>query len=130
MKFQELYHGVSSKSWIELELFDLWLTLHFLRYIPPACPLKLLMDGHLTHYCPAIIKYAAKESHTTHPAFGQGYVWAIEATQTAPLKSHSYNIQDTRVASPVVASIDLGHGGLLQAAGVQRDQLQHFTAGA
>ena len=54
-------YGLSSKGWIDQELFDLWFTLHFLRYAPPARPLLLLMDGHSSHYCPATIKYAAKE---------------------------------------------------------------------
>lgn len=54
-------YGLSSKGWIDQELFDLWFTKHFLRYAPPARPLLLLLDGHSSHYCPATIKYAAQE---------------------------------------------------------------------
>ena len=54
-------YGLSSKGWIDQELFHLWFTKHFLLYAPPARPLLLLMDGHSSHYCPATIRYAAKE---------------------------------------------------------------------
>lgn len=54
-------YGLSSKGWIDQELFDLWFTRHFLRYAPPVRPLVLLMDGHSSHYCPSTIKFAAKE---------------------------------------------------------------------
>ena len=52
-------YGLSSRGWIDQELFHLWFTKHFLFYAPPACPLLLLMDGHSSHYCPATI-YTAK----------------------------------------------------------------------
>ena len=54
-------YGPSAKGWIDQELFDLWFTLHFLRYAPSVRPLLLLMDGHSSHYCPATIKRAAEE---------------------------------------------------------------------
>ena len=54
-------YGLSSKGWIDQELFDLWFIQHFLRYAPPIRPLLLLMDGHSSHYCPSTIKCAAKE---------------------------------------------------------------------
>ena len=54
-------YGLSSKGWIDQELFHLWFTKHFLLYAPPARPLLLLMDGHSSHYCPATIRYAAEE---------------------------------------------------------------------
>ena len=54
-------YGLSTKGWIDQELFDLWFTQHFLRYAPLIRPLLLLMDGHSSHYCPATIRTAAKE---------------------------------------------------------------------
>ena len=36
-------YGLSSKGWIDCELFDLWFNNHFLRYIPSARPVLLLL---------------------------------------------------------------------------------------
>ena len=55
-------YGLSTKGWIDQELFDLWFTQHFLRYAPPLCPLLLLVDGHSSHYCLLTIKTAAREN--------------------------------------------------------------------
>lgn len=54
-------YGLSSKGWIDQELFQLWFTKHFLRYAPPTRPLLLLLDGHSSHYCPATIRSAIEE---------------------------------------------------------------------
>ena len=54
-------YGLSSKGWIDQELFHVWFESHFLRYAPPARPLLLLMDGHSSHYCPEMIRSAAQE---------------------------------------------------------------------
>ena len=67
-------YGLSTKGWIDQELFDLWFTNHFLLYAPLARPLLLLLDGHSSHYSPDTIRLAAKEKvivfalppHTTH----------------------------------------------------------------
>ena len=68
------FYGLSDKGWMDQELFDAWLSCHFLRYAPPARPLLLLLDGHSSHYSPYAIRFAAKEKvimfalppHTTH----------------------------------------------------------------
>ena len=68
------FYGLSMKGWMDQELFDGWLSGHFLRYAPPDRPLLLLVDGHSSHYCPSAIRFAAKEQiiifalppHTTH----------------------------------------------------------------
>ena len=39
-------YGMSSKGWMDLELFSEWFTQHFLVHAPLARPLVLLMDGH------------------------------------------------------------------------------------
>lgn len=54
-------YGLSSKGWIDQELFNLWFTNHFMRYIPSSRPLLLIMDGHSSHYCPQTIRFAAKK---------------------------------------------------------------------
>ena len=54
-------YGLSSKGWIDQELFDSWFKHHFLRYAPPQRPMLLLMDGHSSHCCPQTIHFAAKE---------------------------------------------------------------------
>ena len=54
-------YGLSSKGWIDHELFDAWFCNHFLCYDPHVRPLLLLLDGHSSHYCPSIIPLAAKE---------------------------------------------------------------------
>ena len=67
-------YGLSGSGWIDSELFLDWFLQHFLVYAPKARPLLLLMDGHSAHYCPQVIRAAAKEkiilftlpSNTTH----------------------------------------------------------------
>ena len=52
-------YGLSSKGWIDQDLFDQWFD-HFLCYAPSARPLLLMMDGHSSHYCPSVIHRASK----------------------------------------------------------------------
>ena len=67
-------YGLSRKGWIDGELFELWFCRHFLSYAPQVRPLLLLMDGHSSHYQPAVITRAAEEGvilftlppHTSH----------------------------------------------------------------
>ena len=67
-------YGLSKKGWIDGELFDLWFTRHFLTHAPPVRPILLLMNGHSSHYHPAVIMRAAEEGiilftlppHTSH----------------------------------------------------------------
>ena len=63
-------YGLSSKDWIDQELFDLWFD-HFLCYAPSTRPLLMMMDGHSLHYCPSVIftvllKVKALPPNTTH----------------------------------------------------------------
>ena len=37
----------------------MWFNKHFLRYIPSARPVLLLLDGHSSHYCPDTIRVVA-----------------------------------------------------------------------
>lgn len=52
---------MSSKGWIDQELFDGWFTDYFLKHALLARPLSLLLDGHSSHYCPDTVCLAAKE---------------------------------------------------------------------
>ncbi len=71
-------YGLSDSGWINSELFDNWFLHHFLPHAPSVRPLLLLMDGHSSHYNPAVIRKAAEEkvilfclpphsSHETQP---------------------------------------------------------------
>ena len=67
-------YGLSDKGWINQDLFLGWFYKHFLPLIPKRRPVLLLLDGHSSHYCPDVIRAAAKEKviiftlppHTTH----------------------------------------------------------------
>ena len=67
-------YGLSSNGWIDMKLFYLRFTKHFLQHAVSARPLLLLMDGHSSHYCPETIRYARQhdiilftlQPHTTH----------------------------------------------------------------
>lgn len=54
-------YGLSKNGWMDMELFDLWFTNHFLRFAPAARPILLLLDGHSSHYCPDTVRLAAQE---------------------------------------------------------------------
>lgn len=54
-------YGLSHNGWMDMELFNMWFSNHFLRYAPAARPLLLLLDGHSSHYCPDTVRLAAKE---------------------------------------------------------------------
>ena len=67
-------YGMSSKGWVDTELFQGWLTDHFLQFAVGARPLLLLLDGHSSHYQPDLIRFAKEHDiilfclppHTTH----------------------------------------------------------------
>ena len=70
----ETIYGLSNKGWINRHLFTGWFYKHFIALIPKKRPVLLLMDGHSSHYCPDVIRLAAKERvllftlppHATH----------------------------------------------------------------
>ena len=69
-------YGCSDKGWITTELFEAWLSEHFLKHAVSARPLLLLLDGHSTHNQPEVIRYAKQQGveilclppHATHEA--------------------------------------------------------------
>ena len=68
-------YGMGS-GWVDTELFEAWFYDLFLAYAPKARPLLLMLDGHVSHYQPELVRLAAKESiilfclppHCTHLA--------------------------------------------------------------
>lgn len=63
-------YGLSSKGWIDSELFEGWLSNHFIPpHVVSARPL-LLLDGHSTHYCPEVLCIAKRHQihHVLSPA--------------------------------------------------------------
>ena len=54
-------YGCSEKGWINQKPFTHWFENHFIRYILLSRPVVLLMDGHSSHFCPNMIRMAAKE---------------------------------------------------------------------
>ena len=99
-------YGLSSKGWIDSELFHMWFNDHFLRYAPPVRPLLLLMDGHSTHFCPDTIRLAAEKDvlftlppNTTHIA------QPLDKGCFGPLKTewkkvcHDYLVTEGRVVT-------------------------------
>jgi hypothetical protein len=54
-------YGLTSKGWMESEIFHDWFSHHFLVHAPSSRPLLLLLDGHSTHYNPSFVRKAAEE---------------------------------------------------------------------
>ena len=82
-------YGLSSKGWVDSDLFEEWFTHHFLLHVPPIRPLLLLFDGHSSHYQPHVVRKAAENGvilfclppHTTHIA------QPLDRTCFSPLKA-------------------------------------------
>lgn len=52
-------YGLNESGWIDHDLFDGWFNEVFLKFIPSTLPILLLLDGHSSHYNPAVVKKAA-----------------------------------------------------------------------
>ena len=81
-------YGLSEKGWIDGEIFEEWFEDHFLKFAPAQRPLLLLLDGHSSHYQPAVVRKAAASGvilfclppHVTHLA------QPLDKTVFSPLK--------------------------------------------
>ena len=51
-------YGLSTKGWVDSELFRGYLSKHFLAHAVGAQPLLLLLDGHSLYYLSELITYA------------------------------------------------------------------------
>ena len=69
-------YGCSDKGWTTTDLFESWLSDHFLCHAVSARPLLLLLDGHSTHNQPEVVRLAREKKviilclppHATHEA--------------------------------------------------------------
>ncbi len=50
MKWQDHNFAVSDNRWVDQELFNFWLTDHFLPNSTSQRPILLLLDGHSSHF--------------------------------------------------------------------------------
>ena len=86
-EFPGTKYGLSSNGWINTELFESWLSEHFLEHAVTARPFLLLLDGHSTHYHLRIAKQhdvimLCLPPHTTHES------QPLDCGVFGPLKSH------------------------------------------
>ena len=89
-EFPVTKYGLSNNEWINSELFQAWLSEHFLQHAVSARPLLLLLDGHSTHYQPQLLRLAKENDvimlclppHTTHEA------QPLDCGVFGPLKAH------------------------------------------
>jgi len=73
-EFPGTKYGLSANGWINTDLFEGWLSEHFLEHAVSARPLLLLLDGHSTHYQPQSVRFAKEHDvimlclppHTSH----------------------------------------------------------------
>ena len=83
-------YGLSSKGWVDTELFRGWFTDHFLEHAVGVRPLLVLLDGHSSHYQPDLIRFARDHDiilfclppHTTHES------QPLDASVFKPLKQN------------------------------------------
>ena len=53
------FYGLSNKGWVDMELFRVWLSDHFLEYAVGVRPLLVLLYSHSSHYHqPDLIRFA------------------------------------------------------------------------
>ena len=96
-EFPGTKYGLSSNGWINTELFEAWLSEHFLEHAVSARPLLLLLDGHSTHYQPELLRLAKQHDvimlclppHTSHES------QPLDCGVFGPLKSHWSNVCHT-----------------------------------
>ena len=82
-------YGVSSRGWVDQQLFQGWLVEHFLQHCVSSSPLLLLLDGHSSHFEPETIRIAKEENiivvclppHTTRE------LQPLDCTLFGPLKT-------------------------------------------
>jgi hypothetical protein len=86
-------YGLSSKGWVDSELFRGWMVDHFIPLAVAGRPLLLMLDGHSSHYQPDLVRFAKEHEiilfclppHTTHES------QPLDTTVFGPLKQHWRN---------------------------------------
>ena len=89
-EFPGTTYGLSDNGWINSELFEAWMSEHFLKHAVSARPLLLVLDGHSTHYQPQVLRLAKENDvvmlclppHTTNEA------QPLDCGVFGPLKAH------------------------------------------
>ena len=82
-------YDCSDKGWIDTDLFESWVSDHFIKHAVGSQPLLLLLDGHSTHHQPKVVCLIRSKQiimlclppHTIHEA------QLLDCTVFAPLKS-------------------------------------------
>ena len=85
--------AVSDSGWVDQELFNFWLTDHFLPNVPSRRPVLLLLDGHSSNFEPYSIQFAREHQivifclplHSTHEC------QPLDTSFFRSLKSHWQN---------------------------------------
>ena len=85
--------AVSDSGWVDQELFNFWLTDHFLPNVPSLRPVLLLLDGHSSNFEPYSIQFAREHQivifclplHSTHEC------QPLDTSFFRSLKSHWQN---------------------------------------
>ena len=86
-------YGLSDNGWVNMQLFKLWFSEHFLKHAVGDRPLLLLLDGHSSHYNPDTIRLARQNDviiftlvpHTTHE------MQPLDTAVFGPLKTNWQN---------------------------------------
>ena len=86
-------YGLSSKGWVDTELFCGWSVNHFIPLAVGGRPLLLMLDGHSSHYQPDLVRFAKEHEiilfcfppHTTHKS------QPLDTAVFGPLKQHWRN---------------------------------------
>ena len=89
-EFPGTTYGLSDYGWINTELFEAWMSEHFLQHAASARPLLLLLDGHSTHYQPQLLRLAKENDVIIHcpPPHTMHEAQPLDCGVFGPLKAH------------------------------------------
>ena len=59
-------YGCGDKGWINTDLFESWVSDHFIKHAVGAWPLLLLLDGHSTHHQSEVVRLARSKRCAYH----------------------------------------------------------------
>ena len=96
------YLGFTKNGSIETSQFCAWLTNHFVKYIPPLCPIVMLLDGHpsyipfyVVEFCAAngilLFRLPLHSSHALQPA-DRGFFGSFKSNFSKEVTKFRYSI--------------------------------------